>query len=103
MAFGIGVQAPFWALLLTQVSMKAMPIQPSSTLAYLEPSHLKALPAFHLRTSASKQRCRRANASWKASGWPAGTVGSAMRSAGTTDPESGGEGKRGDVGGWPRI
>lgn len=68
----MGVQAPFFLLLLTQVSMKAMLAQPSSTLAYLAPSHLKALPAFHFRTSASKQRCRRAKASWKASGWPEG-------------------------------
>src|SRR5271156_1383690 len=53
--FGSAVQAPFRALLLTQVSMKAMPIQPSSTLAYLLPSPTYFPPAFHLRTSASKQ------------------------------------------------
>jgi hypothetical protein len=31
--FGMAAQAPFFALLLRQASMKAMPIQPSSTLA----------------------------------------------------------------------
>ena len=36
--FGMAVQAPFFALLLRQVSMKAMPVQPSSMLAYFEPS-----------------------------------------------------------------
>ena len=57
---GIFVQAPFLAVLLRAVSMNAKPIQPSSTLAYLEPSHLNGSPACHFRTSASKQRCRRA-------------------------------------------
>src|SRR6266571_4333141 len=57
---GSSFQAPFFALLLTQVSMNAMPIQPSSMLAYFEPSQANGLPACHLRTSASKQRCSRA-------------------------------------------
>jgi len=35
---GAAVQAPFFLLLFTQVSMKAMPVQPSSTLAYFNPS-----------------------------------------------------------------
>ena len=58
MAFGIGVQAPFFLLLLTQVSMKAMPVQPSSTLAYLAPSHLKGfavLPLAHVGLEAAVQ------------------------------------------------
>lgn len=58
--FGNVFHAPFFELLLTQVSTKAMPIQPSSMLAYFEPSQANGLPACHLRTSASKQRCSRA-------------------------------------------
>ena len=59
MLLGMLTQAPFLSLLLTAVSMKAMPFQPSSTLAYFEPSFLNDSPASYLRTSASKQRCRR--------------------------------------------
>jgi len=57
---GMSVQAPLFSLLLMAVSIKASPVQPSSTLAYFEPSALKGWPAFHFRTSASKQRCSRA-------------------------------------------
>jgi hypothetical protein len=44
-SFGIAVQAPFFRLLFTQVSMQAMPVQPSSTVAYLDPSLANARPA----------------------------------------------------------
>jgi hypothetical protein len=52
------VQAPFFLLLLTQVSMKAMPVQPSSTLAYLAAVALEifaGLPFAHVGLEAAMQ------------------------------------------------
>ena len=66
--YHIPTQSPSCRWLRTAASTKAMPMRPSSTLAYLPPSHSNGWPSRYARTSCSKQRCSRAKASWKASG-----------------------------------
>ena len=80
--YATSTQAPPFCELATAASINAIPVRPSTTFAYLLPSEANGFLARYARTSCSKQRCSRANASWNASGCPAGIVGSAIRSAG---------------------